>query len=192
MLSNTIALRYAACLYQASTKQAIQKNVYKDLISLLDLLEQVPALLVFLKNPVPKRTQKQQVLQRLFKDRMQTQTLTFLLFVIEKRRYTLLVPIVKAFITQYKNTQKIQIVHLTTAQPLAADIQEQLDTFIVKHAATTNVELIKHINKSLISGFILHINDTQIDTSIRTKLQQLKHFWLQPKKNNSLQQDKVA
>ena len=72
--------------------------------------------------------------------------------------------------TDYKGIQKATV---TTASALTAE-QKVTVSKIVKDYTGKEVELIEQIDESLIGGFILKVDDQQIDDSIRRKLNDLK------------------
>jgi F-type H+-transporting ATPase subunit delta len=62
---------------------------------------------------------------------------------------------------------------VTTASALTAE-QKVTVSKIVKDYTGKEVELIEQIDESLIGGFILKVDDKQIDDSIKRKLNDLK------------------
>jgi F-type H+-transporting ATPase subunit delta len=54
------------------------------------------------------------------------------------------------------------------------DASKQQLLNLVKTKVTGQIELVEKVNPELIGGFIITINDTQIDQSVRTKLNQLR------------------
>ncbi len=178
MSSIDIANTYAQCLYSTAQKKAIQTQVYNDICFVASLYNKHPSLHAFLSNPVRRATQKQQVIQRTLEPYLHSQTLDFLLFVIKKRRYNNLPAIMKAFVDIYKKSKNIYVANVTTTQKLTPELKKQLTILTAKIINSPTIELVEHINPALLGGYILQVGDKQIDTSLRTKLQKLKHFWV--------------
>ncbi len=182
MSSIDIAKTYAQCLYSTAEKKAIQTQVYNDICLVVSLYNKHPSLHAFLRNPIRKVIQKQQIIQRTLQPHLHPQTLDFLLFVIKKRRYNNLPAIMKAFVDIYKRSNKIYIANVTTPQKLTPELKKQLTILTAKIVDSPTIELVEHINPALLGGYVLQIGDKQIDASLRTKLQKLKHFWVDTNK----------
>ena len=63
---------------------------------------------------------------------------------------------------------------LTTAVPVDPGIRKQVEEMIEK-MFNTRVELKTNIDESIIGGFILKVEDSYIDASVRNKLRKIKH-----------------
>jgi F-type H+-transporting ATPase subunit delta len=78
-----------------------------------------------------------------------------------------------AFDDLYKQQLNITTVKVESAVKLDDASKQQLLN-LVKTKVTGQIELVEKVNPELIGGFIITINDTQIDQSVRTKLNQLR------------------
>jgi F-type H+-transporting ATPase subunit delta len=63
--------------------------------------------------------------------------------------------------------------YLTTAVPVNDKIRKQIIEFISSEFKT-KVELNENVDKEIIGGFVLKVNDNFIDASIRNKLRKIK------------------
>ena len=78
-----------------------------------------------------------------------------------------------AFIKLYKNENNIKEVTVTTAIPLDEEMKTELYGFIKKHHQS-KIELIEKVDKNIIGGAVVRMDDKQLDASISTKLKSLK------------------
>lgn len=171
--------RYAQALYQAAQKKGTLPQVAKDVhILLKDYLSQA-AFHNLLRNPLYKPQQKKEVLHTLCHKRMHETTLTFLQFVVLKRREAHLKAILQQFEELHKIAKHIKTAYLTTAKEISPPLKEKIIAHIQHITSDEEVQLIEKVDPSLIGGYIVKINDQQLDMSIRTQLYRLKTHWEQ-------------
>ena len=82
-------------------------------------------------------------------------------------------PIADEFQKLYNTQKGIQKATVTTVSPLT-DAQRKEFTDLVAKATKKDVILEEKINEDLIGGYVLKLDDRQVDTSIRKKLNDLK------------------
>jgi len=84
-------------------------------------------------------------------------------------------PISKEFIAQYKATQKVSSIRLTTASELApASLETIKKQLLASDATDENVEIETLINPDLIGGFVIEFDDKLYDASVAHKLELLR------------------
>jgi ATP synthase F1 delta subunit len=63
---------------------------------------------------------------------------------------------------------------VVSARQLTADTKQQIETFVAKQTSAKEVRLSERVDESLIGGTIIRTPDAEYDSSLRTKLNQLK------------------
>jgi len=173
---SSIAQSYASTLYNIALKHTSLQSIYMDTCKLLDLYTQSINFRFFIKSPTLTKQKKQTLLQQSLKPYLNPTTLSFILFIFEKRRYTHFKNIFEAFKEQYKKHNKIQKAYVTTTKPINPSLKKQLIQLTTKITGHIHIELIEYINPALLGGYILKINDRQIDASLATKIKHLKYL----------------
>lgn len=128
---------------------------------------------LFLKSPIIKREKKLKIVQELFRGKVSTEMLQFLMLVVEKGRENVLPEILSEFLKLYNERKGIVEVEVQTAIPLS----KEQETKIVEHFRTytkRSVKLRLTLNPSLIGGFIARVGDTMFDGSVRHQLELLR------------------
>ena len=82
--------------------------------------------------------------------------------------------IAKEFATQYREMKGILSGSVTTPFQINDDLRNQFKA-IVSKAYGKDIELQEKVDKNIIGGFILKVGDSQIDESVKNKLQRLKN-----------------
>lgn len=173
MSESIVAHRYAKALIDLAVEKKVIEAVYADMLSFQETCDVSRELVSALKSPIIKHTTKLNILSKLFKDKFNPVTYSIFEIITRKNRERFLVAIADAFVSQFKAYKGIILADVTSASALTTEQKNQI-TAIVKESHGKEVELIEHIDESLIGGFILRVGDKQVDDSIKRKLNDLK------------------
>ena len=169
-----IASRYAKSLLDLATEQGKVDKILEDMKTFNEATEQRDFELV-LKSPIIKSDKKQAIIKEIFGGQFDKLTMTFLEVITRKGREPYLAPISKEFIAQYKATQKVSSIRLTTASELApASLETIKKQLLASDATDENVEIETLINPDLIGGFVIEFDDKLYDASVAHKLELLR------------------
>lgn len=173
MNEGIITSRYAKSLYQTAEEDKVTDSVRKDILLLIDTIMESPEFNSFLESPVMKESQKTKIIDDIFAGNVHELTLSFLKLLFKNKRELYLHPICLSFLHYYKIDKGITEASITTAFPIHEDFHVEVKNFI-KKKFKLDLELIKHIDPSLIGGFKLKFGDRQIDASVSSKLKKIK------------------
>lgn len=165
--------RYAKSLIALSIEKNELDAIYSDMVLVSETIEQSKDLDVLLKSPVVKTDKKQEVLTAIFGKNTTELTKQFLLLISSRNREALIGDIASAFVRQYKVIKKIIVTELTSAVKLDAAQKEKI-LQLLNTEDSSSVEVIEKINPDIIGGFIVRVDDKQIDASISRKLDDLR------------------
>ncbi len=163
--------RYAKSLLEIAVENNKLEEVYNNMLLIESTIKENRDLSVLLNSPVVKSTKKVSVLIAIFGAKIGDTTTSFLQLVSERKREPLLEDIAFSFIALYKKHKNIIVAEVTSAVKLD-DIQKQNIIALLKTDAT--VEMVEKIDPSIIGGFIVRVDDKQIDASILRELSDLR------------------
>ena len=170
-----IAQPYAEAFLDLFNKGSLE-NVISDLNSISASLSGSTELKTLLSNPLVNSQTKKNVVKSVFTDKIDNNTLKFLLVLCDRGRISYLEPILdKALELAYK-AASIETVKVTSAVSFSAS---QLDALISKLKKMTGAEQIRldiTVNPNLIGGFVIQVGSKIIDTSVQGQLKQLSSY----------------
>lgn len=178
-----IGSRYAKAFFLSGKEKNTLDQYYNDIRTLQSLLEENKDIEHFFFNPVLSPSVKRNIMQKLFADYMHQDTISLLMLITNNKREMYIKDIIRAFITLYRKEKNIKLVQLTTASHLSSN-DEQKIMQILKEKLQANIEITKIQDTSLIGGFILRIDDIQYNTSVSTKLQNIKKYLMETEIKN--------
>ena len=173
MSETRIAARYAKPLLELATEKGSLDAVAKDMNAFSELCDSNREFVLMLKNPILNHLKKLAILNKIFKGKVNTLTLSIFDIISRKNREQYLPEIAKEFHRQYNVAQGISEATITTVAPINAELRKEISA-LVKKVTGQKVELTEKVDASIIGGFILKIADRQIDDSVASKLNELK------------------
>lgn len=168
-----VASRYAKSLIDLAVETKQLEAVREDMRLIKQVCQENREFVIMLESPVVKTDKKMAIFKSVFGGKISVTTQSFLDIIAKKRREGYIDNIAFAFDEQYKAFKNITSAVITTAVKLD-DATKKKVLEIVKQQYKGEIELVEKTDKNLIGGFVLTINDKQIDTSIRRKLNDLK------------------
>ena len=174
MVDSRAASRYAKSLLGLAIEQNSVEQVAEDMKLFTKVVEQNKSFDLMLRNPIIKHDKKRDILEKLFKGKVNALTMAIIDIITRKNREPLLAAIAGEFQNQYNEYKSIGKATITSATPLDAKLRGEFEQMVKKLSNKKQVELAEKVDASLIGGFVLNVGDRQIDASIKSKLKSLK------------------
>ncbi|WP_159522122.1 ATP synthase F1 subunit delta [Sunxiuqinia indica] len=182
MNHSKIAVRYAKAFFSLAKEKKLLDELKIDVSVIAQLTKDSSEFLLLLGSPVIKTSQKVKLLKTIFEKKVNEQTLNFLVLIAENKREAHVPGICRNFMELYRKEQGIKTATITSAislrKGIISQIQKKLETEF-----DTKIELGERVNSDLIGGFVLRVDDRQIDASVATQLRKVKENLLQTEIN---------
>ena len=172
MASTKSAARYAKALLDLSLEKGWVEAVEKDLIRFVQVVKESNDFRIFLSSPVVRDDKKIAIYQKVFEG-FNPLTMQFFTLVTKNGREQLLPEIAAQFERQLMKNRGIVSGSIVSATPLTEKTkQEILDR--IAPAFEGSLQLSESVDSSLLGGFVIRIEDKQIDASVANKLKELR------------------
>ena len=165
--------RYATAFFNAAHKQNKLPVILGDLKTLLDLMNETPALRQMWDSPVIPSGRKRELVVKMFGTTLDPLTISFLRLLTDKRREFLL-PSVQMEMQELTDSSN----HLIRAEatfavtPTPEEIAALTES--LERRTGENVKLTVNVNTDIIGGVVVRMQDTIIDGSVRGTLERLR------------------
>ncbi|TDQ13713.1 ATP synthase F1 subcomplex delta subunit [Algoriphagus boseongensis] len=174
MSNHRVASRYAKSILELAIEQGQLEEVFADFKALEEMAKSSRELVLLMGNPVVSSEKKLKVLKALFANGSSKLTSTFFEIVSRKNREGVLMDIASEFVFQYNKFKSIQVAELTTTIAIDAEQKKQFVALVKEITGMKEVQLVEKVNPSIIGGFVLKVNDRQLDESLSSKLKALR------------------
>ncbi len=173
--SITSAERYSLALYELSTESNVTSQIEEQSLSILKLLEQSQDFSNLIKDPTTSQDDLLKVVNTILENYKFDQLLkNFLSFLIQKRRFFFVERILKSFIEICSEKRGELKAELKSAKELSNEEIIQITEELTKNFSSKIKLNYKH-DESLIGGLVVQVGSTMVDTSIKSKLQQIEN-----------------
>ena len=172
MGSTRVASRYAKALLGLASERGELSSVGSDINTLSSLVRSSKDFELLLVSPVIKPDQKKSVLEALLKGKISEVTFGFMLLLVSKGREGKIPSIIEEAKAQLRAINNIQAASVKTASPLNDDSRSKILAEVAK-LHNGEVELKEIVDPEILGGFVLRLDDKEIDASIKRQLNTL-------------------
>jgi F-type H+-transporting ATPase subunit delta len=177
MKDHKVSLRYASSLLDSSIEKKNLDSIANDMELVIKALEENKQLDLMLKSPVVKPEIKFSILNEIFVNKISRDSLSFLQFVIDKKREDLLSNIIRKFLDLKDEHSGIMNIEISAAYDFTEEQKEQIKKKF--EGSLNKIIKLKFVeDKNLIGGFIARVADTMYDASIKHQLELLRKQFL--------------
>jgi F-type H+-transporting ATPase subunit delta len=168
-----VATRYAKALLELSIEKGVLEMVHADMLRLLETSRVSAEFSAVLKSPVVPSDKKFNILKGVLGSGASDVTHTFIELLSKKGREDVFPSIAREFITLYNRHLGIQKAELITTFSIDEALRERFKEIVKEISGKEKVDLEEKVNENLIGGFVLKIDDRQLDESLSSKLRKL-------------------
>jgi F-type H+-transporting ATPase subunit delta len=173
MDQSKITTRYAKAFFSLAKEKGQLDLLKKDMDLIRSLCDESSGLKLLLESPVLKISQKIKLLDSMLEEKVQKPTLNFVRLVTHSKREAYLPGICRDFLGMYQKEKGIKTAVLTSAVPISKTMADQIHAFLEAELKLT-IEMSMKTDPELIGGFVLRIDDKQVDASILNQLKKIK------------------
>jgi F-type H+-transporting ATPase subunit delta len=148
--------------------------VHQDMNKLLEMGKANPGLKAMLQSPVIHSDKKANVLKALFAKPASPLTLVFLNLLSQKGRENAAMAIAQDFHKKYNIHKGIQEADLVTTFAIDDELRNTFIGLVKEISGKDRVELNEKIDPEIIGGYVLTVDDRQVDESLDSKLKMLQ------------------
>lgn len=171
-MAELVSKRYALALFEAGC-ELDKIDAFKDELTLLkDVFKREDRLMDILGHPRIDKSEKKDLIDKLFKDKISDQMLNFLYILVDKRRESHLLDIEESYEGLYNEHKNIVKVVAKTAIPMEDKAKIKLSNVLSEKLDKT-IELTNEVDPSLMGGVLLKIADKLIDGSLKGQLESI-------------------
>ncbi|MGH2332309.1 ATP synthase F1 subunit delta [Thermoanaerobacter mathranii] len=169
-MAQVIAKRYAYALFNVAKEQNKLKEYRDELMKVMEIL-QIDKVKQIFNNKSIDKTKKIKFVEQILKD-FDREIVNFIKVIISKQRENMIGEIIDQFTSLYKDYFNIVDVKVISAHPLSKDVLQRLKERLEKKLSKSiNIEPL--VDKNILGGLKLIIENTVIDGSIKARLNAL-------------------
>jgi F-type H+-transporting ATPase subunit delta len=173
-MAKLICATYGDALFELAVEENKVDVLYEEAQTVLDSLDANPELMKFLNYPKIDTAKKQQTIEDIYGKFLSKDMTGFLGIIVEKGRQNSIAGIMDYFRDRVKEYKKIGVAYVTSAKKLTDTQKKEILERLLATTEYVSFEMNYDVDESLIGGLVIRIGDRVVDSSIKTKLFELK------------------
>ena len=173
-MAKLVSKVYGDALFETAMEKGVLSDWYEEVQALRGIFAEHADLAQFLNHPQITKDEKVKVVENIFRGRISEGLLGFLVIVIEKGRQNDMLPICDYFINRVKEYKKIGVVRVTSAVVLSDEQKKRVEEKLLATTQYVDLEITYEVDEELLGGLVIRIGDRVVDSSIRTRLEEVK------------------
>ena len=172
-MAKIISKAYGEALFELALEKNELDSIAEQVNLLVNAFAENPELIKLISHPKISKEEKINVIETIFKGRMSDDIVGFLVIIVEKDRGSEIADILKLFQAKVREYKKIGVALVTSAIELSTEQKQKVEQKLLQQTAYESFEVEYKVDASLIGGMIIRIGDRVVDSSIRSKLDNL-------------------
>lgn len=171
MNEGKISQRYSKALFLSAKEKGIVDQIREDMVYLLELTG-IGEVRDLLQSPVIENAVKTSAMTALLKGKVGELSMSMVNLTIYNNREMFLPGIARSFIDAADKFNGITKARLTTAADISESVKKDIVDLIEK-GFDTRVQMEEVIDSGITGGFMLKVEDTFIDGSVKSQLRRI-------------------
>lgn len=173
-MAKLVSKVYGDALLEAAREKDKLDAVFEEAKALCQVFKDHQDLIHLLDHPQVVKEEKLRIIGDVFQGRVSDEMMGFLAAIVDKGRQNEILSILDYFIVQVKEEKGIGRAQVTSAVELTEKQKAQVTNKLLTTTRYVEFEMNYIVDPSLIGGMVIRIGDRVVDSSIKTRLYELK------------------
>ncbi len=172
-MAKLVETTYGDALFDLAVQDSKVDALFEEAKAVIDTFENNDELGKLLNHPKIEKEEKQKVIENIFDQFVSKDMTGLLVIMIAKDRQNKIVETLQYFLKRVKEYKKIGTVTVSTAKPLTDAQKTNVVNKLRETTQYAEFEITYIVDESLIGGMVIRIGDRVVDSSIKTKIDEL-------------------
>lgn len=173
-MAKLISKTYGDALFELALEKKCEDSLLSEAEEVLKALSENPDFSKLMTHPKILKEEKLKILEAVFKGRVSDELTGFMTIIIKKDRFAEMEEILNYFISRVKEHKGIGVAYVTTPFTLNEIKKAAVMERLLATTSYKKMEIHYSVEEGLIGGMVIRIGDRVVDSSIHTKLEELK------------------
>lgn len=169
-MAKLVSKTYGDALFEVAVEDGSVDSLQKEVEIVLTILSENEDYVKILNHPKIPVEEKSTLIREAFEGKASNDLLGLMLTVVDKGRFSEIEEILRYFLLEVREYKKIGSASVTSAVPLSAEEKKQVEKRLLETTQYKSFLMEYQVDQELIGGMVIKIGDRVVDSSIRTKL----------------------
>lgn len=172
-MAKLVSKTYGDALFELAVSENKIDALFEEAQLLVTVFSENVELMKLLNHPKIVKEEKISVIENIFKGKVSDDMTGFLTLIVRKARYNSIIDILNYFIDSVKEYKKIGVAYVTTPFEMSDEQKSDVENRLKETTAYETFEMNFSVDATLLGGMIIRIGDKVVDSSIKTKINEL-------------------
>lgn len=173
-MAKLVSKTYGDALFELALEENEMDKFNDEILFANEIFNENEELQILMNHPKVNKEEKKEVIKNIFTGKVSDDTVGFLLIIVEKGRFSEINAIFDYFLEKVREYKNIGRAYVKTAVELDDGQKENVKKRLLETTHYEKMEVQYDVDSALIGGMIIRIGDRVVDSSIQTKLYELK------------------
>lgn len=172
-MAKQVETTYGNALLELALEGNKLDSLYEEAQVLVEILQANEDLMKILCHPQIDKDEKKTIIENTFSGKLSGDLTGLMVLLVTKGHSKEMVKVLRYFIAQVKKEKNIGVASVISAIELSASQKDAITKRLVETTSYDAVEVEFEVDKRLIGGLVIRIEDRVVDSSIKTKIEAL-------------------
>lgn len=165
---------YGDALFDLAVEENRCDQFLEEIHAVETALAENPEVEALICHPGISSEEKQEFIERCFQGEVSDDMTGFLLVLVKKGRFQERESVFAYFISKVKEYKKIGVASIASPFPLNRKQKDKIEKRLLETTDYEKIEAVYREDESLIGGLVIRIGDRVVDTSVKSRLEELR------------------
>ena len=172
-MAKLVSKTYGDALFAVAMEEDRLDEFFETAKDLSDILRTNEEFGKLMNDPKIVKEEKIKIVEEVFGNKVPGEILGLMKLMVTKGRASEMLSVFDYFVNLVKEEKKIGKADVTTAIALNENQRKQVEEKLLETTDYQSFEMQYHVDASIIGGMVIRIGDRVVDSSVKTKLQDL-------------------
>ena len=173
-MAKQVASVYGDALFELAMEEKKIDSLYEESDLMRTILKDNKDFVAMMTHPQITQEEKLGALETIFKGRISDEIIGLMRMIVEKGHFSEMDSVFAYFSDRVKEYKNIGVAHVSTPLALSDSEKEKVKKRLLETTDYESFEMDYEVDESLIGGMVIRVGDRVVDSSIRTRLYNLK------------------
>ncbi len=173
-MAKLVSKTYGEALFEIAIEENKLDEFLEEASLVLKLISENPDFSKLMNHPRIDMEEKVRVVENVFGDKLSKEITGLMRLIVQKDRYSEVEDILTWFVKQVKQEKGIGEALVTSAAELSDQQKKQIEDRLLATTGYKQMEMKYAVDESLIGGLMICIGDRVVDSSIKSRLSDMK------------------
>ena len=172
-MAKLVSKTYGDALFEVAVEEGTLDTMLEEVEAVLQVLQENGEYIGLLSHPKIPVDEKKNMVEKAFKGKVSPELTGFIITIVEKGRFKEIEDILLYFMSRVWEEKKIGVACVTSAAALSDHQKKDIEARLLETTSYVKFRMEYSVDPALIGGMVIKIGDRVVDSSVKTKLENM-------------------